>query len=120
MTRLAAARMDPGAASGKMGSRATEEEIKMYDCLFVCWFDFTFQTACKVLVVGRVVRRLVGDRVTFRSVVSWPVHRFSHPPPPPQQRRAESLGSKEWKTLVPFTPLGAGYKDTCHNYFAVR
>lgn len=21
---------------------------------------------------------------------------------------------------MPFTPLGAGYKDTCHNYFPVR
>ena len=41
MTRLAAARMDPGAASGKMGSRATEEEIKMYVRFFVCWLVFT-------------------------------------------------------------------------------
>lgn len=31
MKRLAAARVDPGQASGKMGSRATEEEIRMYD-----------------------------------------------------------------------------------------
>jgi len=30
MQRLAAARADPGAASGKMGSRATDEEIRMY------------------------------------------------------------------------------------------
>lgn len=30
MARLAVARMDPGAASGKMGSRATEEEMQMY------------------------------------------------------------------------------------------
>lgn len=31
----------------------------------------------------------------------------------------ERVGSEEWTTVLPFTTLGAGYKDTCHNYFNV-
>ncbi|EWM26524.1 allantoicase [Nannochloropsis gaditana] len=33
---------------------------------------------------------------------------------------AASVHSDSWETILPFTPLGAGYKDTCHNYFAIE